>query len=174
MDKKYSPSDIEGRLYKKWIDNRYFHAEADAGKKPFSIVMPPPNVTGKLHMGHALDNTMQDIIIRFKRMQGYAAVWIPGTDHASISTEVKVINALREEGIDKKDIGREAFLKRTWEWKEEYGGTIISQLKKIGSSCDWERERFTMDEGLSKAVTKSFIDMYEKGLIYKGARIINW
>ena len=174
MDKKYSPSDIEGRLYKKWIDNRYFHAEADAGKKPFSIVMPPPNVTGKLHMGHALDNTMQDIIIRFKRMQGYAAVWIPGTDHASISTEVKVINALREEGIDKNDIGREAFLKRTWEWKEEYGGTIISQLKKIGSSCDWERERFTMDEGLSKAVTKSFIDMYEKGLIYKGARIINW
>ncbi len=174
MEKKYSPSDIEERLYKKWLDNRYFHAEADESKKPFTIVMPPPNVTGKLHMGHALDNTMQDILIRFKRMQGYAALWIPGTDHASISTEVKVINALKEEGIEKNDIGREAFLKRTWEWKEEYGGTITSQLKKIGSSCDWERERFTMDEGLSDAVTTSFINLYEKGLIYKGARIINW
>ena len=174
MEKNYSPSDIEDRLYTKWLDKGYFHAEVDKSKRAFSIVMPPPNVTGKLHMGHALDNTMQDILIRFKRMQGFSALWVPGTDHASISTEVKVINALKEEGIDKKDLGREGFLKRTWEWKEEYGGTIIAQLKKIGSSCDWERERFTMDEGLSKAVTRSFINLYDKGLIYKGARIINW
>lgn len=143
-------------------------------KKPFTIVMPPPNITGRLHMGHALDNAMQDILIRFKRMQGFEALWVPGTDHASISTEVKVINALKEEGIDKKDVGREGFLKRTWEWKEEYGGTITSQLKKIGSSCDWERERFTMDEGCSEAVQAVFIKLYNKGLIYKGSRIINW
>ena len=174
MEKNYSPSDIEDRLYTKWLDKGYFHAEVDSNKSPFTIVMPPPNVTGKLHMGHALDNTMQDILIRFKRMQGFSALWVPGTDHASISTEVKVINALKEEGIDKNDLGREGFLKRTWEWKEEYGGTIISQLKKIGSSCDWDRERFTMDEGLSKAVTRSFINLYDKGLIYKGARIVNW
>ena len=161
-------------MYQKWLDKKYFHAEVDRSKKPFTIVMPPPNITGKLHMGHALDNTMQDIIIRFKRMQGYEALWIPGTDHASISTEVKVTNALKEEGIDKHELGREGFLKRTWEWKKEYGGTITSQLKKIGSSCDWDRERFTMDEGCSKAVQEVFIKLYEKGLIYKGSRIVNW
>ena len=174
LEKNYNPSEIEDRLYQKWLDKKYFHAEVDRSKKPFTIVMPPPNITGKLHMGHALDNTMQDILIRFKRMQGYEALWMPGTDHASISTEVKVTNALREEGIDKHELGREGFLKRTWEWKEEYGGTITSQLKKIGSSCDWDRERFTMDEGCSKAVQKVFIKMYEKGLIYKGSRIVNW
>ena len=174
LNKNYDPSEIEGRLYQKWLDNKYFHAEVDRSKKPFTIVMPPPNITGKLHMGHALDNTMQDIIIRFKRMQGYEALWVPGTDHASISTEVKVTNALKEEGIDKHDLGREGFLKRTWEWKKEYGGTITSQLKRIGSSCDWDRERFTMDEGCSKAVQTVFINLYNKGLIYKGSRIVNW
>ena len=174
LEKNYNPSEIEGRLYQKWLDKKYFHAEVDRSKKPFTIVMPPPNITGKLHMGHALDNTMQDIIIRFKRMQGYEALWVPGTDHASISTEVKVTNALKEEGIDKHELGREGFLKRTWEWKKEYGGTITSQLKKIGSSCDWDRERFTMDEGCSKAVLEVFCKLYEKGLIYKGSRIVNW
>ena len=174
LNKNYDPSEIEGRLYQKWLDNKYFHAEVDRSKKPFTIVMPPPNITGKLHMGHALDNTMQDIIIRFKRMQGYEALWVPGTDHASISTEVKVTNALKEEGIDKHDLGREGFLKRTWEWKKEYGGTITSQLKRIGSSCDWDRERFTMDEGCSNAVQTVFINLYNKGLIYKGSRIVNW
>ena len=174
LEKNYNPSEIEDRLYHKWLEKKYFHAEVDRSKKPFTIVMPPPNITGKLHMGHALDNTMQDIIIRFKRMQGYEALWIPGTDHASISTEVKVTNALKEEGIDKHELGREGFLKRTWEWKKEYGGTITSQLKKIGSSCDWDRERFTMDEGCSKAVQEVFIKLYEKGLIYKGSRIVNW
>ena len=174
LEKNYNPSEIEDRLYHKWLEKKYFHAEVNRDKKPFTIVMPPPNITGKLHMGHALDNTMQDIIIRFKRMQGYEALWIPGTDHASISTEVKVTNALKEEGIDKHELGREGFLKRTWEWKKEYGGTITSQLKKIGSSCDWNRERFTMDEGCSKAVQEVFIKLYEKGLIYKGSRIVNW
>ena len=174
LEKNYDPSEIEDRLYQKWLDKKYFHAEVDRSKKPFTIVMPPPNITGKLHMGHALDNTMQDILIRFKRMQGYEALWIPGTDHASISTEVKVINALKEEGIDKNELGREGFLKRTWEWKKQYGGTITSQLKKMGSSCDWDRERFTMDEGCSKAVQTVFINLYKKGLIYKGSRIINW
>ena len=174
LEKNYNPSEIEDRLYQKWLDKKYFHAEVDRSRKPFTIVMPPPNITGKLHMGHALDNTMQDIIIRFKRMQGYEALWVPGTDHASISTEVKVTNALKEEGIDKHELGREGFLKRTWEWKKEYGGTITSQLKKIGSSCDWDRERFTMDEGCSKAVLEVFCKLYEKGLIYKGSRIVNW
>ena len=174
LEKNYNPSEIEDRLYHKWLEKKYFHAEVNRDKKPFTIVMPPPNITGKLHMGHALDNTMQDIIIRFKRMQGYEALWIPGTDHASISTEVKVTNALKDEGIDKHELGREVFLKRTWEWKKEYGGTITSQLKKIGSSCDWDRERFTMDEGCSKAVQEVFIKLYEKGLIYKGSRIVNW
>ena len=174
LEKNYNPSEIEDRLYHKWLEKKYFHAEVNRDKKPFTIVMPPPNITGKLHMGHALDNTMQDIIIRFKRMQGYEALWIPGTDHASISTEVKVTNALKEEGIDKHELGREGFLKRTWEWKKEYGGTITSQLKKIGSSCDWDRERFTMDEGCSKAVLEVFCKLYEKGLIYKGSRIVNW
>ena len=174
LEKNYNPSEIEDRLYHKWLEKKYFHAEVNRDKKPFTIVMPPPNITGKLHMGHALDNTMQDIIIRFKRMQGYEALWIPGTDHASISTEVKVTNALKEEGIDKHELGREGFLKRTWEWKKEYGGTITSQLKKIGSSCDWDRERFTMDEGCSKAVQELIIKHYEKRLIYKGSRIVNW
>ena len=174
LEKNYNPSEIEGRLYQKWLDKKYFHAEVNRDKKPFTIVMPPPNITGKLHMGHALDNTMQDILIRFKRMQGFEALWVPGTDHASISTEVKVTNALKEEGIDKHELGREGFLKRTWQWKEEYGGTITSQLKKIGSSCDWDRERFTMDDGCSNAVQEVFIKLYDKGLIYKGSRIVNW
>ena len=174
LAKTYDPHGLEDRIYQKWLDKKYFHAEVDRSKKPFTIVMPPPNITGKLHMGHALDNTMQDILIRFKRMQGYEALWVPGTDHASISTEVKVTNALKEEGIDKHELGREGFLKRTWEWKKEYGGTITSQLRKIGSSCDWDRERFTMDEGCSKAVQTVFINLYNKGLIYKGSRIVNW
>ena len=174
LAKTYNPKEIEGKLYEKWCENKYFHAEVDRSKEPFTIVMPPPNITGKLHMGHALDNTLQDILIRYKRMQGYNALWIPGTDHAAISTEVKVTEALKAEGIDKKELGREGFLKRTWEWKEEYGGTITSQLKKIGTSCDWDRERFTMDEGCSKAVEDVFIKLYEEGYIYKGSRIINW
>ncbi len=174
LEKTYNPNDIEDRLYEKWIKNRYFHAQVNKNKKPFTIVIPPPNITGRLHMGHALDETMQDILIRFKRMQGYEALWLPGTDHASISTEVKVINQLKTEGIDKQELGREGFLKRTWEWKEEYGGTIVEQLKKLGSSCDWERERFTLDEGCSKAVEEVFIKLFEKGMIYKGSRIINW
>ena len=174
MNKTYNPSEIEDRLYKKWLDKKYFHAEVDRSKKPFTIVMPPPNITGQLHMGHALDNTLQDILIRFKRMQGYNALWQPGTDHASIATEVKVTNKLREEGIDKEELGREGFLKRTWEWREEYGGRIVSQLKKLGSSADWDRERFTMDEGCSKAVKEVFVNLYNKGLIYQGSRIINW
>ena len=173
LAKTYDPKDIEDRLYQKWEENKYFHAEADRNRKPFTIVMPPPNITGQLHMGHALDNTMQDILIRYKRMQGYNALWQPGTDHASISTEVKVIESLREQGIDKNDLGRDGFLEKVWEWKEEYGGRIIRQLK-MGSSADWDRERFTMDEGCSRAVQDVFIKLYEKGLIYKGSRIVNW
>lgn len=174
LAKTYDPKGMEDRLYKKWIDNRYFHAEVDKSKKPFSIVMPPPNITGKLHMGHAFDNTMQDIITRFKRMQGYNTLWQPGTDHASIATEVKIIEKLKEEGIDKADLGREKFLKRAWEWKKEYGGIIVSQLKKMGISCDWERERFTMDQGCNNAVNEVFLRLYNKGLIYKGNKIVNW
>ncbi len=174
LSKTYDPKLIEDRLYQKWEENKYFHAEVDRSKKPFTIVMPPPNITGQLHMGHALDNTMQDILIRYKRMQGYNALWQPGTDHASIATEVKVIEALKEQGIDKKELGREGFLEKAWEWKEEYGGRIIRQLKKLGSSADWDRERFTMDEGCSHAVQEVFIKLYEKGLIYKGSRIVNW
>ena len=174
LSKTYDPKDIEERLYQKWMDNGYFHAKVNPDKKPFTIVMPPPNVTGQLHMGHALDNTMQDILIRFKRMQGYEALWQPGTDHAAIATEVKVIEKLKSEGIDKNEIGREEFLKHAWAWKEEYGNRIINQLKKLGSSADWERERFTMDEGCSKAVEEVFVKLYEKGYIYKGSRIINW
>ena len=174
LAKTYDPKGIEDRLYQKWLDKKYFHAEVDKTKKPFTIVIPPPNITGQLHMGHALDNTMQDILIRYKRMQGYNALWQPGTDHASIATEVKIIEKLKEEGINKEDLGREGFLKRAWEWKEEYGGRIISQLKKMGSSCDWDRERFTMDEGCNRAVTEVFCKMHEKGWIYKGSRIINW
>ena len=174
LAKTYNPKEIEEKLYEKWCENQYFHAEVDRSKKPFTTVMPPPNITGKLHMGHALDNTLQDILIRYKRMEGYNALWIPGTDHAAISTEVKVTNQLKEEGIDKKELGREGFLERTWQWKEEYAGTIEGQLKKLGVSCDWDRERFTMDEGCSKAVEEVFIKLYEKGYIYKGSRIINW
>ena len=174
LAKTYDPKEIEDRLYQNWLDKKYFHAEVDRSKKPFTIVMPPPNITGQLHMGHALDNTMQDTLIRYKRMQGYNALWQPGTDHASIATEVKVIEKLREEGFEKEDIGREAFLDRVWEWRDEYGGRIVSQLKKLGSSADWDRERFTMDEGCSKAVTEVFTKLYEKGWIYKGNRIINW
>ena len=174
LETTYNPKAIEAKLYDKWCENKYFHAEVDRSRKPFTTVMPPPNITGKLHMGHALDNTLQDIIIRYKRMQGYNALWIPGTDHAAISTEVKVTNQLKEEGIDKKELGREKFLERTWQWKEEYAGTIEAQLKKLGVSCDWDRERFTMDEGCSEAVSQVFINLHEKGFIYKGSRIINW
>ena len=174
LAKTYDPKGLEDRIYQKWLDNKYFHAQVNRDKKPFTIVMPPPNVTGQLHMGHALDETMQDILIRFKRMQGYEALWQPGTDHAAIATEVKVIEKLKEQGIDKNEIGREEFLKHAWEWKEEYGGKIINQLKKLGASADWDRERFTMDEGCSKAVQEVFIKLYEKGYIYKGSRIINW
>ena len=174
LAKTYDPKGIEDKIYEKWLEKKYFHAEVDHTKKPFTIVIPPPNITGQLHMGHALDNTMQDIIIRFKRMQGYNALWQPGTDHASIATEVKIIEKLKEQGIDKHDLGRDGFLEKAWEWKEQYGGRIIQQLKKLGSSCDWDRERFTMDEGCNKAVTEVFCKMHEKGWIYKGARIINW
>ena len=174
LEKNYSPADIEQRLYDKWVENKYFHAEVDRSKKPFTIVMPPPNITGQLHMGHALDNTLQDIIIRTKRMQGYEALWVPGTDHASIATEAKIVEKMREEGVTKEEIGREKFLERAWEWKEQYGGRIVAQLKKIGSSCDWDRERFTMDEGCNKAVKEVFVNLYNKGQIYRGERIINW
>ena len=174
LAKVYNPKEMEDRIYQNWMDKGYFHAKVNPDKKPFTIVMPPPNVTGQLHMGHALDNTMQDILIRFKRMQGYEALWQPGTDHAAIATEVKVIEKLKEQGIDKDEIGREEFLKYAWAWKEEYGGKIINQLKKMGSSADWERERFTMDEGCSRAVEEVFLKLYEKGYIYKGSRIINW
>ena len=174
LAKTYDPKGLEDRIYQKWLDNKYFHAKVNPDKQPFTIVMPPPNVTGQLHMGHALDETMQDILIRFKRMEGYEALWQPGTDHAAIATEVKVIEKLKEQGIDKNEIGREEFLKYAWAWKEEYGGKIINQLKKLGASADWDRERFTMDEGCSKAVQEVFIKLYEKGYIYKGSRIINW
>ena len=174
LAKTYDPKGIEDRLYQKWEDNKYFHAEVDRSKKPFTIVMPPPNITGQLHMGHALDNTMQDILIRYKRMQGYSALWQPGTDHAAIATEVKVINSLKDKGINKADLTRDEFLKYAWDWKEEYGGRIVKQLKKMGSSADWDRERFTMDEGCSEAVKEVFIRLFDKGYIYKGSRIINW
>ena len=174
LEKTYNPKEIEPKLYEKWCENKYFHAEVDRSRKPFTTVMPPPNITGKLHMGHAFDNTLQDILIRYKRMQGYNALWIPGTDHAAIATEVKVTEQLKAEGIDKKELGREKFLERTWQWKDEYAGTIEGQLKKLGVSCDWDRERFTMDEGCSKAVEEVFIKLYEEGYIYKGSRIVNW
>ncbi len=174
LEKNYNPSEIEGRIYDRWLEKKYFHAEPDKSKKPFTIVMPPPNITGQLHMGHALDNTLQDILIRFKRMQGYEALWVPGTDHASIATEVKVVEAIAKEGLTKEELGRERFLDRVWDWKKEYGGRIVSQLKKMGSSADWDRERFTMDEGCSKAVQEVFVNLYNKGLIYRGKRIINW
>ena len=174
LAKTYDPKGLEDRLYEKWMEGGYFHAEVNPEKKPFTIVIPPPNITGQLHMGHALDNTLQDILIRWKRMQGYETLWQPGTDHAAIATEVKVIEHLKELGIDKDEIGREEFLKYCWEWRKEYGGRIVSQLHKLGSSCDWERERFTMDQGCSDAVLEVFLDLYKKGYIYKGSRIGNW
>lgn len=174
MEKVYDPSKVEDRLYQKWLEKKYFHAEVDRSRKSFTIVIPPPNITGQLHMGHALDNTLQDILIRWKRMQGYNTLWMPGTDHASIATEVKIVQKMAEEGLTKQDLGRQGFLKRAWAWKEQYGGTIIKQLQKLGSSCDWDRERFTMDEGLSKAVLEVFVRLYEKGWIYRGVKIINW
>ncbi len=174
LEKTYNPAEIEDRIYQSWLEGKYFHAKVNKDKKPFTIVMPPPNITGQLHMGHALDNTMQDILIRYKRMRGFEALWQPGTDHAAIATEVKVIEKLKSEGIEKHDLGREGFLEKAWEWKEEYGNRIINQLHKLGSSADWDRERFTMDEGCSDAVLEVFIKLYEKGYIYKGPRIINW
>ena len=174
LAKQYDPKDVEDRIYQFWLDGKYFHAKCDPDKKPYTIVIPPPNITGQLHMGHALDNTLQDILIRYRRMQGYDTLWLPGTDHASIATKAKIVEAMRQEGITKEDIGREGFLKRAWEWKEKFGGRIIEQLKKMGSSCDWDRERFTMDEGCSKAVKEVFVNLYNKGLIYRGERIVNW
>ena len=174
LAKQYNPKDVEDRIYTSWLDGKYFHAKREEGKKTYTIVIPPPNITGQLHMGHALDNTLQDALIRFKRMQGFDTLWLPGTDHASIATEAKIVEKMKEEGITKEDLGREGFLKRAWEWKEQYGGRIVQQLKKLGSSCDWDRLRFTMDEGCNKAVKEVFVNLYEKDLIYRGERIINW
>ena len=175
LDKSYNPADIEDRLYKKWEENGYFKADAKSKKQPYTIVIPPPNVTGQLHMGHALDETLQDILIRYKRLQGFEALWVPGTDHAGIATQIKVEEVLRkEQGLTRYDLGREKFLELVWDWKKKYGGTIIKQLKKMGSSCDWSRERFTMDAGCSKAVKEVFVNLYNKDLIYRGDRIINW
>ncbi len=174
LAKQYDPAEVEDRIYQSWLDGKYFHAKLDPDKKPYTIVIPPPNITGQLHMGHALDETLQDILIRFRRMQGYDTLWLPGTDHASIATEAKIVEAMKKEGLTKEDIGRDKFLERAWAWKEQYGGRIVSQLKKLGSSCDWDRERFTLDEGCSRAVREVFVRLYEKGLIYRGERIINW
>ena len=174
LAKTYDPKGIEDRIYQNWEEKKYFHAEVDHEKLPFTIVIPPPNITGQLHMGHALDETMQDIICRFRRMQGYNVLWQPGTDHASIATEVKVTNELKKKGINKHDLGREGFVQKCWEWREEYGHRIVNQLKKLGCSCDWDRERFTMDEGCNRAVTEVFCRLYEKGWIYRGNRIVNW
>lgn len=174
LAKQYDPNEVEDRTYKFWCDNNYFHAEVNPDKKPYTIVIPPPNITGQLHMGHALDNTLQDILIRWRRMQGFEALWLPGTDHASIATEAKIVEAMRKEGVSKDDIGRDGFLERAWAWKDQYGSRIIEQLKKMGSSCDWDRERFTLDEGCSKAVKEVFVNLYEKGLIYQGKRMVNW
>ncbi len=174
LAKTYDPQSVEDRLYKFWVDGGFFHAEIDPEKEPYTIVIPPPNITGQLHMGHALDNTLQDILIRFRRMQGRATLWLPGTDHASIATEAKIVAAMAEEGLKKEDLGREKFLERAWDWKRTYGGRIVEQLKKLGSSCDWDRERFTLDEGCNKAVNEVFVRLYEKGLIYRGEKIINW
>ena len=174
LAKQYDPAEVEDRIYQSWLDGKYFHAKLDPDKKPYTIVIPPPNITGQLHMGHALDETLQDILVRFRRMQGYDTLWLPGTDHASIATEAKIVEAMKKEGLTKEDIGRDKFLERAWAWKEQYGGRIVSQLKKLGSSCDWDRERFTLDEGCSRAVREVFVRLYEKGLIYRGERIINW
>ncbi len=174
LEKLYDPKNVEDRIYKSWLDGKYFHAKCEMNKPTYTIVIPPPNITGQLHMGHALDNTLQDILIRYKRMAGFDTLWLPGTDHASIATEAKIVEAMRKEGISKEDLGREGFLERAWEWKRQYGGRIIEQLKKLGSSCDWDRERFTLDEGCNKAVKEVFVRLYEKGLIYRGERIVNW
>ena len=174
LAKQYDPKEVEDRIYQMWLDGKYFHAERHEGKETFTIVIPPPNITGQLHMGHALDETLQDILIRFKRMQGYDTLWLPGTDHASIATEAKIVESMKKEGLTKEDLGREGFLERAWAWKKQYGGRIVEQLKKLGSSCDWDRERFTLDEGCNKAVREVFVSLYEKGLIYRGERIINW
>ncbi len=174
MAKTYTPAEFEKEIYEEWESNGYFKAKVDRNKLPFTIVIPPPNITGQLHMGHALDETLQDTLIRFKRMQGYSALWLPGTDHASIATEVKIVEQMAAEGLTKKDVGREGFLERAWKWKEKYGGRIIEQLKTLGSSCDWSRLAFTMDEKCSRAVKEVFVNLYEKGLIYRGDRIINW
>ena len=174
LNKVYDPGNVEDRIYKYWVDKNCFRAEVDRTKKPYTIVIPPPNITGQLHMGHALDETLQDILIRYKRMSGYATLWLPGTDHASIATEAKIVEAMRKDGVTKEDIGRDGFMERAWKWKEQYGGRIVEQLKKLGSSCDWSRERFTMDEGCNKAVKEVFVKLYDKGLIYRGERIINW
>ncbi len=171
---KYDPKDVEDRIYASWIDQKLFHGQLDTSKKPYTIVIPPPNITGHLHMGHALDNTIQDILIRFRKMQGFDTLWIPGTDHAAIATEVKIVEKMKEDGLSKEMLGRDGFLVKAWEWKEQYGGTIINQLKKLGTACDWDRERFTMDEGCSKAVKEVFVKLYDKGLIYRGEKIINW
>ncbi len=174
LPKLYEPKEVEDKIYKFWMDNDCFKATRDPDKKPYTIVIPPPNITGQLHMGHALDETLQDILIRWKRMCGYSALWLPGTDHAALATEVKIVDAMAKEGLTKESLGREKFMERAWAWKEQYGGRIVEQLKKLGSSCDWSRERFTMDEGCSKAVKDVFIKYYEKGLIYRGERMINW
>ncbi|MCK5069368.1 MAG: class I tRNA ligase family protein, partial [Desulfocapsa sp.] len=174
MEKIYNPQECEKRIYDNWMKKGYFHEDPDPNREPFCIVIPPPNITGKLHAGHALDNAMQDCIIRYKRMMGFCTLWLPGTDHASIATEVKILDAMAKEGITKEEIGREAFLARAWKWRDEYGRTIVEQLKRLGSSCDWQRERFTMDVGMSNAVTEVFNRLYEKGLIYRGNRMINW
>ena len=174
LEKQYNPKNVEERLYKTWLDKKYFHAKREADKKTYTIVIPPPNITGQLHMGHALDNTLQDILIRYHRMAGYDTLWLPGTDHASIATEAKIVETMRKEGVTKEDLGREKFLERAWDWKAQYGGRIIEQLKKMGSSCDWDRERFTLDEGCNKAVNEVFCRLYEKDLIYRGNRMVNW
>ena len=174
LAKQYAPQGTEDRIYQNWCDKGYFHTQIDRSKKPFTIVMPPPNVTGQLHMGHAMDETWQDILTRYKRMQGYAALWVPGTDHASIATEAKVVAKMREEGLTKEMVGRDGFLERAWDWKNTYGNRIVSQLKKLGCSCDWQRERFTMDEGCSNAVKEVFVRLYDQGLIYRGNRMVNW
>ncbi|MBQ1507169.1 MAG: class I tRNA ligase family protein, partial [Ruminococcus sp.] len=174
LDKSYKPSGFEEEIYDFWLKGNYFHAEVDKDKKPYTIVMPPPNITGQLHIGHALDETLQDILIRWKRMSGYSALWLPGTDHASIATEAKIVEAMRKEGVTKEALGREKFLERAWEWKKEFGGRITKQLRKLGVSCDWERERFTMDEGCSEAVKEVFVKLYEEGKIYRGSRMVNW
>ena len=174
LEKIYEPGQVEERLYQKWVEEDYFHTQRDPDKKPYTIVMPPPNITGQLHMGHAMDETWQDILIRYKRMQGYAALWVPGTDHASIATEARIVAKMKEDGVTKQELGRDGFLERAWDWKKQYGGRIVEQLKKLGCSCDWKRERFTMDEGCSKAVVKVFKKLYDDGLIYRGERIINW